>query len=56
MRLYAENDADGYFVARKRAPRGGGSCVAIVLSEPDNGMGEIHLLPNDKAQILNEVK
>jgi hypothetical protein len=47
MRLYVENDADGFLVARKLAPRGGGNCVAVVLSEPDNGMGEVHLLQND---------
>lgn len=47
MRLYAENNAEGYLIARKRGPRGGGICVGVVLSEPaENGFSAILFLEN----------
>jgi hypothetical protein len=47
MLVYAEKDANGFVNARKRAPRGGGNCVGVVLSDKRNreGMHEIAVLP-----------
>ena len=47
MRVYAENNIAGFLIARKRAPRGGGNCVGVVLSDKRNreGMHEIAVRP-----------
>jgi len=44
MRVYAENHIAGFLIARKRAPRGGGNCIGIILSDLiRDGMLEVSL-------------